>query len=487
MSSSAPIRRNDPCPCGSGRRYKDCHGSLATPTALPTVEAQVNSALRLHQQGMIDAAERSYREILAHDPGNAIATHYLGMVAWHRGDPHEGERLMRESIAANSSIPDFHNNLGLLLRDALKPEAAIACYRKALDTDPAWFEAYSNLGLALEDAGRFDEALDAYATGIAREPRFAAARQNRARLLVAMARYAEGWGEYRWRLLAQGVRKTLPDSNERPLPASLSGRRIALASEQGIGDVLFFLRFVPELVRRGAIVSFTGDERLLPMLERTGLFAGGLSVGPHTRSLASDEVTHVGDLPWLLEANQPDRFPRALALSPLPERVASMRERLASLGPSPRIALTWRAGTASAGPASTRLKEVPLEALGQSVREVRGSWISIQRFPREGETAAISEAMGTTVHDLSGVNGDLEEMLALLSVVEECVGVSSANTHLRAALGGSMRVLVPFPPEWRWGVEGPASPWFPSMRLHRQAPNGSWSSALADLRSGFLD
>jgi tetratricopeptide (TPR) repeat protein len=479
--SAAPLRRNDPCPCGSGKRYKDCHGSLSAPIAPPSIDAMIASALNFHRQGLVDQAERGYRDILSRDPSNAVATHYLGMATWQRGDLAEAERLIRASIAANPAIADFHNNLGLLLRDTRRTAEAIAAYRKTLQVDPGWFEAYNNLGLALEDAGRFDEALEAYRTGFAREPRFAAARQNLARLLVTMGRYAEGWEQYRWRRLAQGASATPPDPDARRLPASLAGRRLLLAAEQGIGDILFFLRFAPELVTRDATLAFRGDARLHPMLERTGLFKGGLVAG--FEPVASDETIAIGDLPWLLGANDARDFPPPLALTPLPERVEAMRARLESAGPAPRIALTWRAGSTNAGPRQSQLKTIPLDAFGKALRGRRATWIGIQRLEEPEERDTLSRAMGAPVHDFSKVNDDLEDMLALLSLVDDYIGVSNANTHLRAALRGSMQVLVPFPPEWRWSLEGECSPWFPRMRVLRQAAQGEWGAALAALRA----
>jgi Tfp pilus assembly protein PilF len=476
MSAQAPVRRNDPCPCGSGKRFKDCHGKLDA--APPGLDAGIGAALQMHQQGNVEAAERAYREILAREPGHAIATHYLGMATWQRGDRAEGERLMRASIAANASIPDFHNNLGLLLRDTKRADEAIACYRKALEVDPSWFEAYNNLGLALEDAGRFDEALEAYGAAIAKQPGFGAARQNRARLLLTMGRYAQGWEEYRWRLIAQGITRTPPDPNAQRLPASLAGRRIALLAEQGVGDILFFLRFAPELVKRGATLAFRGDARLHGMLSRTGVFAGGFSDGK--QPIAADESIYIGDLPWLLRADEPSSFPPGLALAPLPERVASLRSRLESQGPAPRIALTWRAGTAMVGPVSAQLKAIPLDEFGKALAARKATWISLQRFPRAGERETLSRAIGAPVHDFSSTNDDLEDMLALLSLIDDYFGVSNANVYLRAGLGGSMKVAIPFPPEWRWGLAG-TSPWFRGMTTHRQDRDGSWREAFRSL------
>jgi tetratricopeptide (TPR) repeat protein len=442
----------------------------------------------------VNEAERGYREALQADPGNAVATHYLGLAAWQRTDLAAAESLMRESIRADPAIADFHNNLGLLLRDTRRIDEAVACFARTLEVDPAWYEAHNNLGLALEAAGRHDDALAAYRDAIAAQPAFAVAHQNLGRALLARGDFAAGWAHYRWRLAAQGLARSPPDPAVKPLPAALHGRRFVLRSEQGLGDVLFFLRFAPELVRRGAALALRGDARLHGMLGRTGLFTLGIAEGD--TPAAGLESIFIGDLPWLLGANDPARFPEALALAPLPERVARMRALLEASGPRPWIALTWRGGVASSGPARTQVKEIEAAWLGDALRGsggtphagllggtphaglLGGTWIGIQRLPRPGEREAFSAALGAKVHDFSATNDDLEDMLALLSLADEYIGVSNANAHLRASAGRdkTMQVLVPHPPEWRWGLEGARSPWFPAMRVTRQQPEGRWEA-----------
>jgi hypothetical protein len=87
------------------------------------------------------------------------------------------------------------------------------------------------------------------------------------------------------------------------------------------------------------------------------------------------------------------------------------------------------------------------------------------------------------VHDFSTINEDLEDALAVISSLDRHVGVSNTNMHLAAAAGRTADVLVPFPPEWRWGVESDTSAWFPGFRVHRQRRDGDWSAALAALAS----
>jgi hypothetical protein len=476
------IRRNEPCHCGSGRRYKDCHGKLGAAPPLGT-QALIDRALAAHQQGRIDEAERGYREVLAIEPGHAVPTHYLGLIAWQRGDLVAAEQQMRAGIDANAGTPDFHNNLALLHREMRRTGEAIAGFRKALAVDPAWFAAYNNLGLALEAAGRWDEAIAAYREALARDARFAAAYQNLGRALLTRGDFASAWPVYRWRLLAQGIAQGPPEAQARPLPASLSSRRFALLSEQGLGDVLFFLRFAPELVGRGARLAFRGDTRLHSILERTGLFALGLA--EPTAAAPGLEPLHVGDLPWLLEANDPARFPPPLALVPQAERVARLASVLESRGPAPHIALTWRGGVAATGPTGTQLKEIDPEVLGETLRGIRATWLSVQRHPRAGEHEKLAASLGAPARDFNAANDDLEEMLALMSLVDAYAGVSNANVYLRTGAGRDMQLLVPYPPEWRWVLETERSPWFANVRVHRQLPDGDWTGALRGLRAAL--
>jgi hypothetical protein len=91
--------------------------------------------------------------------------------------------------------------------------------------------------------------------------------------------------------------------------------------------------------------------------------------------------------------------------------------------------------------------------------------------------------LGRPVYDLSPLNEDLEEMLAVLSLLDEYVAVSNTNTHLLAGLGKTGRVLVPYPPDWRWMLQGDESPWFKGFKIYRQMANGDWSMALEQLQT----
>jgi hypothetical protein len=181
-------------------------------------------------------------------------------------------------------------------------------------------------------------------------------------------------------------------------------------------------------------------------------------------------------LPLLVpEAQSASSVPAPLTLTPEPARVEAMREKLRALGSPPYVAVAWRAGEPKTGLFETLFKQLPLDVLADAVREMPGTVVSVQRAPRTGETDELAKQLGRPVQDLSAINRDLEDALAFMAVVDELVGVSNTNVHLRAGAGKPSRVFVPFPYEWRWMATG-TSPWFPGTQVHRQAPSGTWTN-----------
>ena len=195
----------------------------------------------------------------------------------------------------------------------------------------------------------------------------------------------------------------------------------------------------------------------------------------------ADYTVSVGDLPYLLGFDEHKKIPAPLELHIAGERIPVMRDLLEQAGPPPWVGITWWAGMRNPeNTLSDRLayREVPLEKLAKVVRDIAGTVVVLQRNPVPEEMDMLREMITQPVLDASALNDELEDMLALLGLLQNYIGVDNTNMHLAAGIGKTCHILVPHPPEWRMQVSGEQTPWFPDCRLYRQENTGDWRRAL---------
>jgi tetratricopeptide (TPR) repeat protein len=442
------------------------------------VDAHNNLGRALHGLERLEEAEAAYRRSIALKPDYVTAHCNLASVLKDQGRFAESATVCVHALQRAPGSPELNLLLGSAQLHQGRLSQALEAYRAAANAAPANPRALWAVGYTLIMVGRESEGLEWLERARDAQPDAAELRSAASSIDLALGELEAGWKGYEWRparrsfLTAHpGLRLTLE------LPEELSGVKICLIREQGLGDELFFLRFAAAVKARGAKIIYRANPRIASMLERAPLLD---EILPADLPLPiADCYLLVGDLPRALGALD---FPPPLALAPLPQRLEAMKTSLGALGPPPYIGLTWRAGIAPEQQRGTdwvHHKAVPLEALGGALREVAGTLIALQRNPERIEIERLASIAGRPVHDLSRLNEDLEGMLALLALADDYIGVSNTNMHLRAGAGRSARVLVPGPAEWRWMVRGEESPWFPGFRIYRQAPDGDWSDALA--------
>jgi protein O-GlcNAc transferase len=167
-------KRNDPCPCGSGNKYKKCCLARASAPA----EAAYNRAVALGASGALDEAMRCYEQALEIRPDFAEAHNNLGMIHLSRARLDEAARCFQQALAHR---PDYVNALfnlaGVHLRQGNTQEA-VGCYRQLLARNPADIAVHIHLGLAHSARGELDEAVACFERALALRPDSAEAWQN---------------------------------------------------------------------------------------------------------------------------------------------------------------------------------------------------------------------------------------------------------------------------------------------------------------------
>ena len=417
-----------------------------------------------------------YDLVLAHAPRDAAIHNARGVVLVDLGRRDEAIVAFGQALAIDDTCTDAHINLANELCDGHGPEKALDHYRYALDHEPLCPDTLANFGHALRQLGRIDEAIETYDRALAEDADHIDAGFGCAVAHLTRGAYTAGWQRY---LRRESMKDIGPGVSRAPLGTNLAGVRVLALADQGVGDQIFFLRFLGQMRTRGALVACRLDPRITAMLERARI--ADRIITSDAPATDFDLTVSVGDLPAILGMTDGSLPPPSIVLPPLEDRVARLAARLADLGPPPYLGLTWRAGTW--GRRRMLYKEAPLVPLARALASVHATFLSLQRNPDRDDIAMVAQESGRAVHDLSALNDDLEDMLALMGLIDEYVCVSNTNVHLRATAGRKCRVLVPNPPEFRWMADGAESAWFPGSQIYRQDTAGDWHAALRALGS----
>ena len=479
-------------------------------------DAYNNLGSLLHALPRFEEAESSYRRALDLNPEFVMARCNLVSVLIDCGRFAEAETEGRRAVESAPDLALAYTFLGAAIGHQGRLHEALDLDHKALALEPNNVRILLATGSALHEVGRSHAGLRLLERALALAPESWEAHFTLATVKLALGMFEDGWRDFLYRPARTELITRYPNlAMASELPELLHNQHLCVLREQGLGDELFFLRFARFLKARGARLTYRTNPKLLSIVKRVRDLD---RVIPNTEPTpAADYVLTAGDLPLAVSANAasplrtsgaplqfpasathafiaslpkaygliyPD-LPRALALTPLPERLVGLTKRLSELGPPPYRGLTWRGGTAPAEQdkdmAWMLFKQIPLKQLAAALQGIDGTFLALQRNPAPGEIDELIGYLKRPVHDLSELNEDLEAMLALLALIDDYIGVSNTNMHIRAGVGRTARVLVPCPAEWRWMAQGNRSPWFPGFTIYRQDNDGDWSNALARL------
>lgn len=440
------------------------------------VAALVNRGNALQALRRFAEALGSLDRALAIAPRNVEARFNRGNALLAMDRHEEALASFDEAIAHGPDHADALLNRGLALAALGRHTEALESYRRLLVIDPRRVEAHYNCGNALRALERDADAVACYDAALALQPEHPDAHWNRAWALLALGDYERGWPEHEWRSksprwLAPPPRSTAP----RWLGESdCRHRTLLVLSEQGAGDTVQYLRYVPLLAARGARVLLElprSLERLCAHYRKWATLAfDDEPLPPH------DVHCPIASLPLAFRTTV-ETIPAQLPyLDADPVRVAQWRETLAPVPGPLRAGLVW-AGNPKQG--SEPRRGIGLEPC-LPLFEVPGvRWHSLQVGERASDLARL--APGAAL-DLSERLTDFAETAAVIANLDLVVTTDTAVAHIAGAMGKPVWILLMFAADWRWLRGRDDSPWYPSARLFRQQSPGDWRGVIGRVK-----
>src|SRR5689334_4626039 len=454
-----------------------------------------DQALALFRGGRVAEAKRIARRILADQPKHAPALHLLGVALSHQGNHTEALRYIDAAIQIEGQSSSIYNSRGNVLAALQRYEEAVADYRKAIALKPDFAEAFANRGGALQELKRFDEALASYDKAIALKPdyaealcgrgttlqalkrldealanydkaialnpHYADAYMNRALIKLLLGRYHDGWPDNEWRWRTKNFPSKSPSIK---VPAwhgeDLSGRHILVFSEQGLGDVIQFFRFLPLLAERKCKVTLLAPAKLVSLLRLSSDQIEIISELGNVENI--DFQVSLMSLPHAFDTRLETIPSKTPYLAAPPERVKVWEEWLPK-SRALRVGIGW-AGNPNFSTDTSRSIGLPRLLPLLSVPGVQ--FISLQKDLRSGDEELLRQH--PQVIHVGDRLKDFGETAAIMSLLDLVISSDTAPVHLAGALRRPVWVLLRHVPDWRWLLDRDDSLWAPSAKLFIQ-------------------
>jgi tetratricopeptide (TPR) repeat protein len=440
--------------------------------------------------GNVASAVAMCENILAAAPAHSNAWHLLGVIALEKGYYNEAIHFISKALPSSPTEALCHSDMGLAYLRLRKFQSAITCFHKAIAIQPNLADAYSNMAEAVAELGDMEMAIDycqraiqidenhptassnlgalferngdlskaiqILEKAVARRKDHAAAHWNLALVLLRAGKYQEGWREYEWRWKHPGFSSprrdfTAPQWAGEPIP----GKTLLIHWEQGLGDTLQFARYIrlAQGRSRAERVIFECQKSLATLLQVSNI---GADIVFSDTLPSFDLYLPLLSLPMALEEFDP---------MPMQAPYLCAESSEVKLAGRLKVGLVW---AGDPDHPNDRNRSISPDQLTPLLNIPGADFYSLQfgQPAREGITA-----LTIGISDFA----DTAERMSELDLI---ISVDTAAAHLAGALGRPVWTLLPFVPDWRWGVEGETTSWYPTMRLFRQKQLGEWAEVI---------
>jgi len=442
--------------------------------------AHNNLGMALNALGRSDAAITQFRAAISAQPRFVAAHFNLANTLDATGQHAEASGAFEVVLALQPHFPPALFGLGNALAAMGRHKEALPRFERVVGLDPEFALAWLSLGTAHHALGAHQAAVRAFDQALRLRPDLASAHMNRALAWLTLGDFERGLPEYEWRLetMAQRAAQTLPRWNGEPIEK----RTLFVHAEQGFGDTLQFVRFVPLAAQRAARVVLEVQPQLVPLIAPAALEWRVTLIAAGAPRPQADLQCPLLSLPLALGTSV-DTIPARTPYLSVPP--AYRRKWRGSIGGQAKrkIGLAWSGRVQQQENRTMPLAELePLFALDGI------DWIILQPHLSATECATLdAHPRAGSIHRFNTRIGDFADTAAIIERLDAVVSIDTSIAHLAGALRKPLWLMLPFAADWRWFVDEPRSNWYPNARLVRQPQPGMWADVVATVARELRD
>ena len=444
-------------------------------------EAHLNLGSILNDLGNLEEAELSTRKAITLNPNFVEAHLNLGSILNDLGNLEEAELSTRKAIELNPGYAEAHSNLGNILREHGKLKEAEASTRKAIELNPDFAKAHSNLGNVLKDLGKLKEAEASTQKAIELNPDFAEASFNLSLLKLLQGDYKNGLEMYESRFQQKrAITHSKPKIKKVANKELQKGIKLLVVSEQGLGDTLQYMRYIPYLRTLGLDISFCTQPKLHSLIQASGI---------DSQPLTPEEASDVSEGQWISLLSLPRylkvRQKKTILDEPYINSTDELNKKwkkILSKETRPIIGINWQGNPKMEKTYQGR--SIPLEIFSILVNHNDIKIVSLQKgYGSEQLEHCSFKNKFIECQPQIDSTWDFLENAAIIQNCDLIITCDSAIAHLAGAMGKKTWLLLKDIPWWTWGLVGENTFWYPSMRLFRQNERHNWQEVMERVSS----
>ena len=380
-------------------------------------------------------------------------------------------------------MPDFaavYINLGKVYFYKGDTDKELNCYQKALELKPDSAQIYNNIGNIYKDKGLIKEAIPYFEKSIELNPNSVDVYSNLAISYLALQDFEKGWHNYQWRLHDSQVYKARISGIKQPLwdGSSLDGKTIYVYYEQGFGDTVNFVRYLPVLHSMGAKVLFKPQKELEKLLHQSDIKAEIIDNSTPDESLTFDTHIPLMSIPYLLKANAENIPLSDKYLKADPEKVKFYKENYFN-NDSFKLGINWQCRNFDHVDV---FRSIPHLSYFYPLARLDG--VKIYSFQKGcGTDHLVDIPEGIEVVNLGDTFDDFSDTAAALENLDLLISVDTSVPHVAGALGIPTWILLQYVPDWRWFQASNNTPWYDSVKLFRQKQINNWQEVVDEVYS----
>lgn len=422
-----------------------------------------------------DIAEKFFDIAIKINPKNYLALFNLGCLFREKHHYHKAIDLFKKAIDINPEYIEAYNNLGIIYNHLAQYNEALDIFEFIITKLPNSAEAWMNLGNCYQYNKLLDKSIEAYYKSIEINPNYASAHKNLSFSYFLKNEYEKAYDEFEWRFSSDNIAK-IPLGKKEYNGEKLENKTIVFTYEQGLGDTIQFARYIKIFKEMHNCRAILFCQKPLYNLLKKIKFLDEVHFPTDNLNIFVDYYMPLLSIMKYLNISTNNYYYNTKYIFPDDKNINKFSTFI-KYNNKINIGIAWRGNPNHKNDHNRSIPlDIFLQIFDNNINKV--NLYSLHIDPTEHEQNIFT---AYNIHN-TGINfTDFYDTASFIENLNLVICVDTSIAHLAGALGKTVFMLIPYAPDWRWGLYGENNFWYSSMKIFIQNKPKDWSKPFREI------